>query len=157
MASGRWNSFRGMLTLRKGVGELFEQSSASSELEAANRHRIPTGGAAFKSDGHVPAGPRAQPVLAPDSRPEREASGPTVSRRFIQNGMEVVGLDARRVGRVKQVRLTDFLVDRPLQRDIYVPVDAVQAVVDERVVLTIRADEVDRRPGLTPRFFGLPW
>lgn len=68
----------------------------------------------------------------------------------IRVGMEVVGFDGELVGRVKQVRATDFLVDRPLARDVYIPVEVVQAIVDAtastavapRVVLTVRADSV---------------
>ena len=74
----------------------------------------------------------------------------SVDPRQIQVGMGVVGIDGDEVGTVKEVRATDILVDRPLARDIYVPLEAVQAIVDAsashavdpHVVLTIRADSV---------------
>ena len=75
----------------------------------------------------------------------------SVDPRFIQVGMGVVGTDGEVVGTVKEVRATDFLVDRPLARDVYVPIEFVQAIidatasdpVDPHVVLTIRAASVD--------------
>jgi hypothetical protein len=75
----------------------------------------------------------------------------SVDPRYILVGMDVVGRDGEGVGTVKEVRTSDILVDRPLARDVYVPLEAVQAIVDAtasdsvdpRVVLTIRADSVD--------------
>jgi hypothetical protein len=74
----------------------------------------------------------------------------SVDPQYIQVGMDVVGVDGEEVGRVKEVRATDILVDRPLARDIYVPLEAIQAIADTsassayhlHVVLTIRADSV---------------
>jgi hypothetical protein len=74
-----------------------------------------------------------------------------VNPRHIQVGMGVVGSDGEEVGTVKEVRTTEILVDRPLARDVYVPLEAIQAIVDAtpsdsvdpHVVLTIRADSVD--------------
>jgi hypothetical protein len=83
----------------------------------------------------------------------------SIDPRHIRVGMDVVGIDGEQVGIVKAVRSMDFLVDRPLERDVYVPLDAVQAIVDAtasdsvdpRVILTIRANSVDGqhwpRPG----------
>jgi hypothetical protein len=57
--------------------------------------------------------------------------------------MEVVGSDGDLVGTVKQVRDNDFLVNRPLQRDVYVPFDAVKDVATGKVVLNVQAGQVD--------------
>ncbi|MFN8636463.1 MAG: hypothetical protein U0893_21660 [Chloroflexota bacterium] len=75
----------------------------------------------------------------------------SVDPRYILVGMGVVGTDGEVVGTVKEVRGADFLVDRPFARDVYVPIEFVQAIIDEtaddpvdpHVVLTIRADSVD--------------
>ncbi len=64
--------------------------------------------------------------------------------------MEVVGSDGEEAGTVKAVHATDFHLDRPFARDVLVPFEAVQAIVDAtasdsvnpHVVLTIRADSV---------------
>jgi hypothetical protein len=82
----------------------------------------------------------------------------SIDPRHIRVGMDVVGIDGEQVGIVKAVRSVDFLVDRPLERDVYVPLDAVQAIVDAtasdsvdpRLILTIRADSVDSQHWLRP-------
>lgn len=48
----------------------------------------------------------------------------------IHVGMDVVGIDGETVGKVKQVRAQDFLVDRPMARDLYVPFRFVLAAED---------------------------
>src|SRR5438045_8619823 len=58
-------------------------------------------------------------------------------------GMAVIGSDMERVGQVSSIRTTDFGVDRPLQRDVYVPFDAIAEETDDAVVLTITAAETD--------------
>ena len=74
----------------------------------------------------------------------------SVDPQYILVGMDVVGSDGEGVGTVKEVRTTDILVDRPLARDVYVPLEAIQAIVDAsathavnpHVLLTVRADSV---------------
>jgi hypothetical protein len=69
----------------------------------------------------------------------------SVDPQYIQVGMRVRGLDGEDVGWVKEIRATDILVDRPLARDVYVPLEAIQAIIDAsassayypHVVLTI--------------------
>ena len=58
-------------------------------------------------------------------------------------GMDVLGADQERVGQVKEVRASDFLVERPLQRDVYVPFAAIRDVTGNQVVLTVTSDHVD--------------
>ncbi|HEX5504031.1 MAG TPA: DUF2171 domain-containing protein [Thermomicrobiales bacterium] len=58
-------------------------------------------------------------------------------------GMKVVGANGDDVGTVKAVRADDFLVDRSMQRDIYVPKDAVRDVTANTIALAIPADQVD--------------
>jgi len=74
----------------------------------------------------------------------------SVDPQHIQVGMRVRGIDGEDVGWVKEIRTSDILVDRPLARDVYVPLEAIQMIVDTtassaydpHVVLTIRADSV---------------
>src|SRR5882672_10032727 len=57
---------------------------------------------------------------------EREilkASGP--GRDQIHPGMEVVSIDGERIGKVKAVRESEFLIDRPVARDLWVPFTSV--------------------------------
>jgi hypothetical protein len=65
------------------------------------------------------------------------------NRWQIRETMDVVGSDGESVGTVKTVRGTDFQVNRPRERDLYVPFSAVQTVDSERVMLSCRASEVD--------------
>lgn len=62
----------------------------------------------------------------------------------IRAGMLVVGSDGEIVGTVKQARQNDFLLDRELQTDLYVPVDAVRNVIGDEVILTIPKYEVNQ-------------
>jgi hypothetical protein len=74
------------------------------------------------------------------------SAGETGGRDVVRSGMEVVGSDGESVGLVKEVRAQDFLLDRVMRRDLYVPFSAVDRVitdvVPERVVLTIRGADV---------------
>lgn len=67
----------------------------------------------------------------------------------IREGMEVVGRDNDSVGQVKEVRANDFLVDRSLARDVYVPFSAAR-IVDGRIRLNVEAGEVDNQGWETP-------
>ncbi len=57
--------------------------------------------------------------------------------------MQVVGSDASNVGTVKEVRNNDFLVNIPMQRDVYVPYNAVQNVTGNTVALNIPSNQVN--------------
>ncbi len=58
--------------------------------------------------------------------------------------MVVLGADAEVIGRVKQVGAEDFLVDRELQTDVYVPFATVRNVLDHELVLKISCSEVNQ-------------
>lgn len=60
----------------------------------------------------------------------------------VPNGREVVGRDGVLIGYLKGVRPDDMLVDRPLQRDVYVPFDAIERVTEHAIALTMPADQV---------------
>lgn len=71
----------------------------------------------------------------------------------VEVGMAVIGLDGQVVGRVKEVRATDFVVARPAAADIVLPYSTVMATpgVGEKpqqrseVLLNLPAARVDRR------------
>jgi hypothetical protein len=60
----------------------------------------------------------------------------------LRQGMAVIGREGGRIGEVKEVRSNDFLVDRPMDRDVYVPFSAFH-VSEGRVRLDVNADEVN--------------
>jgi hypothetical protein len=68
--------------------------------------------------------------------------------------MGVFGIDGDEVGRVKEVRPTDFLVDRPMQRDVYVPFDSIQNIAAGRIVLNVRAGQVGDMGWSNPPLMG---
>ncbi len=78
-----------------------------------------------------------------------KASGPGAEQ--IDVGMDVLGVDGQPVGRVKEVRANDFLLDRPIAHDLYVPYQFVLSVPDRgekparptEVVLTVSAAHLD--------------
>ena len=83
----------------------------------------------------------------------------SVDPRHLKVGMEVVGHDGELAGTVKEVHATDFHLDRPMARDVLVPLEAIQAIVDAsgthagnaRVILTIRADSIGEQNWPHPR------
>jgi hypothetical protein len=73
-----------------------------------------------------------------------------ISALELRLGMSVVGMNGRHVGRVKQVRGTNFLIDRRFRRDVYVPLAAIQRIIAEDhpaslfVALDVTAQKADR-------------
>jgi hypothetical protein len=57
-------------------------------------------------------------------------------------GMDVIAQDGERVGGVKQVRGSDVLVDRRMQRDIYVPFEAIMGVGEDGISLRYASDQI---------------
>jgi hypothetical protein len=83
-----------------------------------------------------------------------KASGPGPAQ--IEIGMRVSSMDAQPIGKVKEVTQDEFLVDRPLAHDLWIPYSAVMAtedfsanvrgpVRDTQVVLNVTAAHVDRQ------------
>lgn len=70
----------------------------------------------------------------------------------IRPGMEVIGRDGETVGEVKHVRSNDFLVDRSMARDVYVPLNGCQ-LRNGQIHLSVRADEVDIQGWEMPELF----
>jgi hypothetical protein len=52
-----------------------------------------------------------------------KASGPGAEQ--ITLGLDVVSIDGERIGKIKEVRAGEFLIDRPHARDLWVPFTAV--------------------------------
>lgn len=77
----------------------------------------------------------------PSNDPTGSEATPAEKAISLAAGMEVVDRDGVVVGRVKEVRPDDFLLDRPLARDLYVPYSAVRST-GERAVLNLRSDEI---------------
>jgi hypothetical protein len=65
------------------------------------------------------------------------------TRAGVGPDMLVVSSDNDEVGTVKELRASDFLVDRALQRDIYVPFNAVRTVEGGRIILNMAIGQID--------------
>jgi len=76
-------------------------------------------------------------------------SGASATGRSLASGsqlretMEVVGADGKHIGAIKEVRANDFLVNRRLARDVYVPFGAIQRVTGEGITITVDAGAVN--------------
>ncbi|HEU5423324.1 MAG TPA: BON domain-containing protein [Nitrolancea sp.] len=80
--------------------------------------------------------------------------GPAAASGRLRTGMYVMGADGHQIGTIKAVRGDDFLVDRNLQRDVYVPFRAVQAIQGDRITLSVSGPGVDARNWPRPSLFG---
>ena len=67
-----------------------------------------------------------------------------VDRAQVRAGMEVVGSDGDFVGHVKSLAEFHLAIDRPAKMDAYAPYDVIQEVTQDRVVLNVPADQVDK-------------
>lgn len=66
-----------------------------------------------------------------------------IDQMRLRPGMEVLAADGDGLGWVKDVRNTDFLLERSMQRDVYVPFDAIRDISSDRIVLNVSSDQVD--------------
>ncbi|RPJ52288.1 MAG: BON domain-containing protein [Chloroflexi bacterium] len=86
----------------------------------------------------------------PQSTPETYGSAAgttaqtTYGRHNLREGMEVIGSSGSSIGKVKEVRVSDFLIDREMARDIYVPFSAITSV-GEQILLNVSAGDVDNQ------------
>lgn len=71
-------------------------------------------------------------------------------------GMEVVSSAGEVIGRVKEVRTNDFLLDIPMHRDRFVPFSAVRELGGHSVVLGILRDELGEQDWEPAPLMGAP-
>lgn len=121
--------------------------------EAGKRQhiRISGPGAQRLAESAAPAAGQPSSTVATG---QRQAQGGAGVRQGIREGMTVVGADDKPIGRVKEVRSDDFLVDRSLQRDVYVPFSAVRGFAGDRIVLDVTAGQVDSMGWPNPSLSG---
>jgi hypothetical protein len=92
-----------------------------------------------------------------DAEPKGEIlKASTPGPQQVQVGMEVASVDGERIGTVKEVRATEFLLARHMTRDLWVPFSAVIAAEDytsnfrgpvqpTSVVLSVSEAHIDRQ------------
>jgi hypothetical protein len=74
-------------------------------------------------------------------------------RTQIREGMDVVGTDGQRVGKVKEIRDSDFLLDRPMSRDLYDPFDSAE-IYGEHIRLMVPSTQINEQNWPSPDLFG---
>jgi len=72
----------------------------------------------------------------------------------VTTGMKVIGSDGKEIGTVKEVRATDFLCNRSMARDVYIPFAAVQNVTENRINLNVPSDQIDHQGWANPPIMG---
>ena len=80
----------------------------------------------------------------------------SVDTAQLREGMMVVGPVGEEIGRVKEIRTFDFLLDLTMRRDLYVPFSAVSDVGGGTVVLSIRGEEIGDQGWEPAPLFGTP-
>ncbi|MCC7368934.1 MAG: alpha/beta hydrolase fold domain-containing protein [Chloroflexi bacterium] len=115
---------------------LTESFGGNASPSATARRRV------GPADRAYAAGPNERIPTPASAAPGVRSAAETGSRMTV--GMEVFGADGERVGQVKEIRDTDFLVDRPMARDIYVPFDAVSQTGPD-IRLSVTAHDVGER------------
>lgn len=73
----------------------------------------------------------------------------------LTEGMTVVGQAGEQIGRVKEVRTADFLVDMSMRRDLFVPFSAISEIAGS-VVLNVRGDEIGDQGWEPAPLLGMP-
>jgi osmotically-inducible protein OsmY len=68
----------------------------------------------------------------------------TVDRSSVRVEMGVVAANGDELGSVKEVRANDFLLDRPMHRDIYVPFNLIRSATNDNIFLSVASDELAR-------------
>lgn len=74
----------------------------------------------------------------------------------MSEGMMVVGPVGEEIGRVKEIRTVDFLLDLTMRRDLFVPFSAISDVGGGKVVLSVRGDEIGGQGWEPAPLLGMP-
>ena len=83
-------------------------------------------------------------------------TGTTMGGTRVRVDMQVVGVDGERIGRVKELHGDEFLLERSMARDVFVPMRFVQNTHDDQVVLSIPAGEVNSMGWRSPELIETP-
>jgi hypothetical protein len=78
-----------------------------------------------------------------------------VDTGLLTEGMTVVGPVGEEIGRVKQVRKVDFLMDLTMRRDVFVPFSAISEIGGS-VVLNVAGDAIGDQDWEPAPLLGMP-
>lgn len=133
--------------------------------DVRNEIRVRQG--AYGSSGHTYATSQGSSYQSMGSQPGRfehglgqrqgASSGTMFGSDFrsqLREGMSVVGSDGDNVGELKEISSSSFLLDRSMHREIFVPYSAIQSVTGDRVMLSVRSNDIDDQGWATPDLMG---
>ncbi len=125
-----------------------------SETSETQAPQIPVN-AGTAASANEPNLPRRKYTSAGTEIPQQMPTQNMATRPdHLREGMDVLDSKGIPVGHVKAIRDDDFLVDRPLARDVYAPFSAIAGVTEQRVTLNVAADEIDKQGWMKPPIFG---
>jgi len=125
-------------TKRENVNETLRKEQVHVN---ENYDKAATGGVVYKDTQDYTGQASSDAAISNQGYATSMAS--STGRFPIAEGMEVVGVDGDYVGRVKEVRDSNFRVDRKMQPDITVTFGAIQGVNGDQVILNVAGDQVD--------------
>jgi hypothetical protein len=73
----------------------------------------------------------------------------------ISRGMKVMGSDGKQAGTVKDILNDTFLLNRSMDRDVFVPFSAIQNIQNNQIQLNVKADDVDNQGWQEPQVAGI--
>ncbi len=123
----------------RGAPAAAQEGLTLAELGAKTRDDGVVGNASLREDA---ARGEAAPAQAAGPAEGMERA-PLEGGLVLRVGMEVVGSDGQRMGKVKAVHAGDFVVDRRFRRSVTLPFEAIRAAND-RIVLTVPAKDATR-------------
>lgn len=136
-----------------GVRDVQNQLSVGEAGERQPRARqMQTGRECYESQERVsyesrPSEERRQPPSGQrtgvqPSPAAAAASASTAQRPRFREGMDVIDTKGNFIGRIKAVRESDFLVDRSMARDFYIPNSTVKSA-ENQIVLNVDEDQLE--------------
>jgi len=101
----------------------------------------------------TPVGAQSSAAVTDTTAAAATTTPAALQKDQIRPGLDVIGSDKAIIGQVKEVRANDFLVDRSMRRDVYVPFSAVQDVNQTGINLTVASHEIDDQGWEKPALF----
>jgi hypothetical protein len=140
-----------------GVRDIRNEIKVHQGAMGGGSHTYTTGGSSYQSMGGTSGRSTFERELGTSFGAGMGPSGGAGGMNFrsqIHEGMEVVGVDGDTVGSVKEVSSSSFLLERSMNRDVFVPFHAIQSMSGNRMSLNIRGSEINDQGWATPDLMG---
>jgi hypothetical protein len=125
------------------VGEAGERQSQGRQAETRreryeSQERVPYESHPSEERRQPPSERRTD--VQPD--PATATAASAAQRPRFREGMDVIDTKGNFIGRIKAVRESDFLVDRSMARDLYIPNTTVKSA-ENQIVLSVDEDQLE--------------